>query len=53
MRRIALAAFFALGATAGQADIAPVFLPDLTFPDPAPAPTVPTRNCETDPRCTR
>lgn len=52
MRRIALAAILALGANAGQADVGPIFLPDLTFPEPTPAPMVPTDG-ETGLRCTR
>ncbi|MGR3495459.1 hypothetical protein [Citreimonas sp.] len=51
MKRIALAALFAVAATAGHANIGPMFLPDLTFPAPDSAPTVSSQSSQTTPTC--
>ena len=45
MKQLVLAVGLAFAATAGQAGVGPLFLPDLTFPTPAPAPTVSTQAC--------
>ncbi|WP_375257561.1 hypothetical protein [Citreimonas sp.] len=51
MKRIALAALFAVAGTAGHANIGPMFLPDLTFPAPDSAPTVSSQSSQTTPTC--
>lgn len=45
MKPLFTALLISLAAAPAMANVGPVFLPDLTFPDPVPQPDVSTQGC--------